>query len=176
MAHIHTAPGQHDHVVSAYIVRLDGPEPRIILHRHKKFNKFMQFGGHIELDETPWQAITHELMEESGYAFSQLQLLQPKDRIRSLAKSTLHPLPLCVNTHELPDKHFHTDSDYAFITHEEPKHKIGQGESNDIRLLTRQELVDLPDEQTFEDVRQICLYVLDNCVPNWEVVSPSTYK
>ena len=65
MPHIHTKPGQHDHTVSAFIVRLDGKQPRILLHRHKKSGVYMQFGGHIELHENPWQAISHELLEES---------------------------------------------------------------------------------------------------------------
>ncbi len=32
----------------------------------------MQVGGHIELDETPWQAVEHELREESGYTLAEL--------------------------------------------------------------------------------------------------------
>lgn len=81
MAHIHTEPGQHDHTASGFIVRTDTPEPTLILHRHKKTGKYMQFGGHIELDETPWQAVRHELMEESGYDLSDLQILQPMQRL-----------------------------------------------------------------------------------------------
>lgn len=36
MAHIHTKPGQHDLTASAYIIRDDGNEPVVLLHRHKK--------------------------------------------------------------------------------------------------------------------------------------------
>jgi len=45
----------------------EGAEPRIILHKHRKLNKLLQFGGHVELDETPWQAVLREIAEESGY-------------------------------------------------------------------------------------------------------------
>jgi len=63
MAHIHTQPGQHDHTASAYIVRTDFDEPKIMLHLHRKIGKYLQFGGHVELHETPWQAVVHELRE-----------------------------------------------------------------------------------------------------------------
>lgn len=53
MPHIHTEPGQHDHTASAYIVRLDEAEPALILHRHKILGQYLQFGGHVELDENP---------------------------------------------------------------------------------------------------------------------------
>ncbi len=53
MAHIHTQPGQHDHTASAYIFRVDFDEPKLVLHLHRKINKYLQFGGHIELHETP---------------------------------------------------------------------------------------------------------------------------
>ena len=66
MAHIHTQPGQHDHTASAYIIRTDLDTPRIMLHLHRKIGKYLQFGGHVELNETPWQAVVHELREESG--------------------------------------------------------------------------------------------------------------
>ena len=36
MSHIHTKPGEHECTVGAYIVRLDGDEPRALLHLHKK--------------------------------------------------------------------------------------------------------------------------------------------
>src|SRR5437879_1527745 len=99
MPHIHTKPGQHDHTASAYIVRIDGKEPKILLHKHKKSGKYQQFGGHIELDETPWQAVLHEIKEESGYDAKQLMLLQPKERLKSLGDADQHPVPVCHNTH-----------------------------------------------------------------------------
>ena len=68
MPHIHNKPGQHDICVSGYIVKItEGDEPRIILHKHRKLKMLLQFGGHVELDETPWQAVLREIAEESGY-------------------------------------------------------------------------------------------------------------
>ena len=69
MPHIHTAPNQHDMTVSAYIILRDGEDLKCLVHLHKKVGKLMQIGGHIELDETPWQSVVHELFEESGYDY-----------------------------------------------------------------------------------------------------------
>lgn len=176
MAHIHTQSGQHDHTASAVIIREDGPVPRVMLHRHKKAGVYMQFGGHIELDETPWHAITHEIAEESGYDMEQLTLLQPNDRIRSLNHSTVHPQPVVVNTHQISDEHSHIDSIYAFVTSQEPAHDVGAEESSDFCLLSRQELVDLPEKDMFPNVREICLHIFDVCLPQWERVNTKEYK
>ena len=176
MPHIHTEPGQHDHTASAVIIRTDESEPQVLLHRHKKHGVYMQFGGHIELHETPWQAVQHELLEESGYDIGQLTLLQPKDRIKELPSVVLHPQPVCVNTHKFKDGHYHTDSIYVFTADATPKNSVGEGETGDFKLLTRQQLLELSDEHIFPDVREICLYMLDNCLPNWEQVSPTEYK
>lgn len=61
MPHIHTKPDQHDMTASAYILRQENGVWKCLVHFHKKVEKLMQVGGHIELNETPWQTITHEL-------------------------------------------------------------------------------------------------------------------
>lgn len=176
MPHIHTKPGQHDHTVSAYLFRIEENEPKVLLHIHRKFGKHMQFGGHIELNETPWQAITHEILEESGYSMEQLAVLQPTDRIIQLHDAIMHPQPVTHNTHTLPGEHFHTDLVYAFTTMEAPKQQPSDGESTDIRSFTRSELVNLADDSIIENVREIALYIFDNCLTQWQPVSPSEFK
>jgi len=165
--HIHTDPGQHDLTAGAYIVRLDKKEPQVLLHMHKKLNKYLQFGGHVELDETPWQTVIHELREESGYEMDQLKLLQPLSRLTKLSGSTLHPLPLVYATYKYGDlDHFHTDTSYGFVTHEPPRHVVDEAESQDIRLFTRNEL--LNTDEVPDEVREIALYILDTCLKKWE--------
>jgi 8-oxo-dGTP pyrophosphatase MutT (NUDIX family) len=176
MAHIHTLPGQHDHTISLFLFRLDFEEPRIMMHLHKKMGMYMQFGGHIELCETPWQAATHELREESGYDMSRVKLLQPKQRVRHLTDAIVHPLPLSYTTHRITNDHFHTDSSYAVITSESPTSTPGDGESKNIRLLTREELVALPTDIIFDNVREIALYIFDNILNQWEAVSPTNFS
>lgn len=176
MAHIHTAPGQHDLTVSAYIIRTDFDQPKILLHKHKKLNTLLQFGGHVELDENPWDTMTHEIKEETGYSMEQLKLLQPADRILELKHSALHPQPFYVNTHpidtgELEGKHYHIDVGYAFVTDEEPADPPAEDESTDIQMFTAEELQKLNETDIWPDTVTICLHALNTCLPNWERVS-----
>lgn len=172
MPHIHTEPGQHDHTASAFIIRTDTPEPVILFHMHKKLHKLLQPGGHVELNETPWQAVLHEIQEETGYELSQLDILQPQLRLKSLSGVTIHPIPLNQNTHLFKDgiDHFHTDITYAFISHQKPAGLPGEHESNDLRWLTAVQLRALDTSEVGESSRDIALYALENILDRWEVV------
>ncbi len=175
MPHIHTKPGQHDHTVSAYIVRTDLEEPKIMLHMHKKLHTYMQFGGHVELDETPWQTLCHEIREETGFDIDQLQILQPKQRITNLTSSTLHPVPLTYLTHKFGDiDHYHSDLAFGFVASEPPRHKPDETESQDIRLFTLSELE--TEKRTFDDVRTTSNYIFTECLPSWEAIPTSNFK
>ena len=149
MPHIHTQPGQHDNTATGYIIRLDGDQPRALLHMHKKLGKLMPPGGHIELDETPWAALAHELREEAGYDLSQMRVLQPKLRLRQadVTGVTLHPQPVLMNTHDITPEHYHSDICYELTVTDEPRHPLAEGESTDVRWLTRGEVAALPDGQ-----------------------------
>lgn len=59
MAHIHE---KIDFTVAIFVVH-DG---KILLIHHRKLNKWLPLGGHIELDEDPEQAALREAKEESG--------------------------------------------------------------------------------------------------------------
>ncbi len=175
MPHLHTEPGQHDLTVGAYIFRTDFDQPKLLMHMHKKLNKWLQFGGHVELDETPWQAIAHEIEEESGYQLSQLQLLQPEERMRKISLANLHPQPFAVNTHPFNDEHYHTVLEYVFTTTEDPQGVVEEDESQELRLFTREEIKALPDAEMYPGSRDICLYLFDTILPSWQPVDPLDY-
>ena len=177
MAHIHTKPGQHDATASAFVVRTDLGEPVAVLHMHKKLGRYFQFGGHIELHENPWQTIAHELLEESGYELKQLYVLQPNERINELTGAALHPVPVIFNTHAFGNglDHFHSDTGFAVIAEEPPKHKPAEGESNVIRLFTRQELLEAPEEIIAKNISTTFLFIMDVCLPNWEQIPASSF-
>jgi len=176
MPHIHTDAGQHDLTASAYIVRLDKPEPRLVLHQHKLLHIYLQFGGHVELHETPWQTVIHELAEESGYDIDQLALLQPAMRLKVIHEAVLHPVPASILTHRFGDTdHYHTDIAFAFVTKEAPKHAVGKGESNKIQAFTAAELTALPKGSLPENVRDIGLFILDEGLNHWETVDTSAF-
>ena len=59
MAHIHELI---DFTIAAYIVF----ENKVLLIHHKKLERWLPIGGHIELDETPEDALYREIQEECG--------------------------------------------------------------------------------------------------------------
>ena len=60
MAHIHE---KIDFTVAIFVVH----EGKILLIHHRKLNKWLPLGGHIELDEDPEIAALREAKEESGF-------------------------------------------------------------------------------------------------------------
>lgn len=170
MPHIHDKPGQHDHVIDMFIFRTDFDEPKLMFHMHRKHAKYMQFGGHVELNETPMQAVIHELREESGYDADQLSVLQPKGSMTKSDDMVVHPIPAVYNTHALLNEHFHIGSYYALVTDQPPAHDPEEGESTDIKLFTRQELVDMPDEQVMANARESALFMFDHILKAWEPI------
>jgi len=161
MPHIHTLPDQHDMTVSGYIVRTDAKEPLCLVHMHRKMGKLMQVGGHIELNETPWQAIAHELEEESGYKLAELDVLQhTADRVVE-AHNVSHPVPFLMNTHNVGNEHYHSDLCYAFVTNSLPAGLAAEGESTDLRWLSLDDLRHLSGiGEVLEDVYNIYSFLL----------------
>jgi 8-oxo-dGTP pyrophosphatase MutT (NUDIX family) len=59
MAHIHE---KIDFTVAIFVVQ----DSRVLLIHHRKLDKWLPLGGHIELEEDPEQAALREAREESG--------------------------------------------------------------------------------------------------------------
>jgi 8-oxo-dGTP diphosphatase len=177
MPHIHTEPDQYDITASGYIIRLDGPEPVIVMHMHKILHQYLQFGGHVELKETLWDAVIHEVSEESGYAMSQLKILQPDIPSLHITDGILHPSPVSQVSIRFGDtNHFHTDIAYAFTTHEAPSGKVSEDESSEMKTFTASELAALPTGAIPENVREVALFIFKECLANWEETDPATFQ
>lgn len=178
MPHIHTEPGQHDLTASAFIIRIDTPEPTIMFHMHKKLGKYMYFGGHVELDENPWQTLEHELQEESGYDLYSLMLLQPTVRIPNQTGVITHPSPLNVLTTEYAAglNHYHTDISYAFVASAPPQNKPEASESEEFVLLTLDQIQQLPQDTITDRMRESAVFLLTRIYETWDQVSPALYR
>ena len=178
MAHINTGKNGHDHTVSAFIILLGSDEPRLGLHMHRKVGKLLQFGGHVEVDENIWEAIEHELVEETGYALSQLKVLQPTQRLRSLPSATVHPVPVVQNTHNYESgntNHRHIDNVYAFIATELPSGVPEEGETPDILWVTRDELAAFTASETSLNAQAIGEWIFAEILNVWEPVELSEF-
>lgn len=162
MPHIHTNIGEHDHTVSAFIVRkFDDGEWRLLLHMHKKLQSLLQIGGHIELNETPWQALKHEVKEEAGYNISELDIILSPPKL-GLTNTDEQYAPFSLQTHPFDAErtHFHTDASYAFVAHAEPNLPLADGESKDLRWISESELLSIAKDKIYSNVRELGIYVL----------------
>src|SRR5687767_13822429 len=116
MAHKNTIEGGHDLTASAFIVRRR-PKPSLALHEHPELGQQLQFGGHVEPNETPWATALRKAESEGGFTTDQLEVWQPTISMYELNGATLQPIPFAPNTHPipLPDRtHYHDDSPFAF--------------------------------------------------------------
>ena len=178
MGHIHNQPYEFDFTVSAYIFRFSETEQRclMLMHRHKLLSWILPVGGHIELTETPWQAMVREVKEEAGYGINELQVLQPKDRIKGLSGVVQAPAPLVINSHRFSDDHFHTDISYALVVDSIAQGSIIDNESQEFLWVNQYQLAALSEAETVLDVQQIGAFAFSFCLVNWEAVAASSFS
>jgi 8-oxo-dGTP pyrophosphatase MutT (NUDIX family) len=95
MAHIHE---KIDFTVAVFIVR-DG---KVLLVHHRKLDKWLPIGGHIELDEDPEQAALREAREESGFEIELVGDRPPTTEpgTRALVAPRFLDIHRITNTHE----------------------------------------------------------------------------
>jgi len=148
---------------SAWIVRRVDDEWKCLVHFHRKIEKYMQIGGHIELDETPWQTMVHELREESGYTPEELFVLQHTESLPADVGNISHPVPFAMNTHSVGNEHYHSDLCYGFVALELPKENVAEDESDDFLWASTDELAQLASEgRALEDVANCYEFLLQN--------------
>jgi 8-oxo-dGTP pyrophosphatase MutT (NUDIX family) len=96
MAHIHE---KIDFTVAIFVVHAG----KILLIHHRKLDKWLPLGGHIELDEDPEQAALREAKEESGL---DVELLGERPPTTSPGTRALIA-PRFLDIHRINDTHEH---------------------------------------------------------------------
>jgi 8-oxo-dGTP pyrophosphatase MutT (NUDIX family) len=96
MAHIHE---KIDFTVAIFVVR----EGRVLLIHHRKLDKWLPLGGHIELDEDPETAALREAKEESGL---EVELIGERPPTTEAGTRALIA-PRFLDIHRISDTHEH---------------------------------------------------------------------
>lgn len=115
----HFVPGHF--TASCYIV---DPRGRLLLHHHRRLDRWLQMGGHIETGEAPEEAALREGREESG-----LEDLVIEGGIADL---DVHPIPAGKGE---PD-HDHFDVRYVARTTSPDRLVLDRTESNRLEWFT----------------------------------------
>lgn len=181
MPHINTAHGDHDLTVGALIFRKTNNQYKVYLHKHKKYKKYIHFGGHVEKSESIWSAACREVKEESGFDISQLKVWQPNGYtgIHGENNAVLNPLPALVDTHTIFSdfSHFHSDVVYAFLVDSDPIASPIDGESQEIELLSIPEFKKLvEDEMSYRFMLSASEYVINHVAENWELLAADSFS
>src|SRR5437764_2426422 len=161
MAHIHE---KINFTVAIFVVH----GGKILLIHHRKLDKWLPLGGHIELDEDPEQAALREAKEESGL---EVELLGERPPTTSPGTRALLA-PRFLDIHRITDSHEHIGMIYwarpkngratlSAVEHHEI-HWCSTSEpdtlqppmSDAVKWYCRNALAEIPDCQTWHGRRQ----------------------
>lgn len=148
MAHIHE---KIDFTVAIFVVH-DG---KVLLIHHRKLNKWLPLGGHVELDEDPEQAALREAKEESGLDVELLGERPPTTEPGTRALIA----PRFLDIHRITDTHEHI----GMIYWARPKGgtmTLAIEEHHDIRWCSREELNQLQPPMS-EAVKWYCVKAME---------------
>ena len=136
----------------ASVFLINPEDKRILLVKHKQFNKWVQPGGHIEDEETPEEAALRETYEETGIKVKLLGERFPRE------DDFIKPLGIQKNRNKEGDVHI--DIIYAGIPINDDEAQASD-ESIDIHWFTRKELdyIDL-----FPDIKITYDYIINEII------------
>jgi len=128
MAHIHE---KIDFTVAIFVVQ----DSRVLLIHHRKLDKWLPLGGHIELEEDPEQAALRETREESGL---EVELIGERPPTTEPGTRALIA-PRFLDIHRITETHEHI----GMIYWARPKHgtlTLARLEHHDLRWCSSAEL------------------------------------
>jgi 8-oxo-dGTP pyrophosphatase MutT (NUDIX family) len=118
---------------SAWIV--DAANQYALLVHHKKLDKWLQPGGHIDDDDTTFfAAALREAREETGIA----SLESTGSNDIAIFDIDVHPIPERTKAPTEP-AHFHYDIRFKFVAHNQIT-VLNEAESHDLRWFSREEI------------------------------------
>jgi 8-oxo-dGTP pyrophosphatase MutT (NUDIX family) len=147
MAHIHE---KIDFTVAIFVVQ----DRKVLLIHHRKLNKWLPLGGHIELDEDPEQAALREAEEESGL---QVELIGERPPTSGPGTRALIA-PRFLDIHHITDSHEHIGMIY-WARPKQGEVALAHEEHHDIRWCTEPDLEALQPAMS-EAVKWYCRQAL----------------
>lgn len=141
---------EREFCASAFVV--NPIDKKILLCHHKKFNRWVQPGGHIENNETPEETALRETYEETGVRIKLIGERFPRedDFIR----------PLGIQRNRGKDGSLHVDITYVGL----PLRQDDIIEDEEIDRYSWFSMEDLEEIDCFPDIKITFQYILDNII------------
>ncbi len=137
---------------------------RVLLIHHRKYNKWVPPGGHMEENEIPHEAAIREAKEETGL---DIELISQDDVDFANSNAKTIPRPIVMLLEEIPphgDKPYHQHIDMIFAGRPiRGSVTLNEEETHDIRWWTLEELSQLkPGIDIFQDTLEIIKLLINN--------------
>lgn len=136
-------------IVASCVLFRDG---RVLMHRHKKLNRWLYPGGHVDEGEVPTEAARRETLEETGYT---ARLLGPRPLGLSGDESAVEcPAPMATLYETVrfsTGTHMHFDLVYIGVA-EGGRAAVSEGESQEFMWITEKDIDAL---DTFDNVKAV---------------------
>lgn len=140
MPHIHE---KYDYTSSGVLVH----DNKTLLIEHLYLGIWTPPAGHVELDQTPLDALYAEIEEEAGITRDHLTLVSPvTDNMDFKRRSDSYglPIPFDMEVHPINESHSHIDSAYMLLCDTDQVNP-GERESQNWKWFTAEELKGFPD-------------------------------
>ena len=126
---------QPGHITASLFI-VDPKSKKILLHHHRRLDRWLQMGGHLEASESPAAAALREGREESGLA--DLTLL-----VACIFDVDVHPIP----AHKGDPGHFHYDVRYLAATRKPRSIAMDAAESKELAWVDLDKAIELMKEE-----------------------------
>lgn len=137
--------------VSVYV--FNPKSKNFLMVNHKKLGKWVQPGGHIELNEDPEEASLREVFEETGIKVKLIGKRYPREED--------YITPIVIQKNVVKENHIHIDFVYLAYPLENQVEVQNVEETDGLEWFTLEEILD-ENFDTFENVRTICKKIFDD--------------
>lgn len=156
---------QRHFTATAFVINAQGD---VLLLWHKRLQRWMPPGGHVDPDETPEETAQRECKEETGLDVEIIGDAQPDLFAGSTEEGRMLRKPFAMLLEEIPasaerGEAAHQHMDFLFLARPKDETQtlvLAEDEGEHLRWFTPEEIIALPDDHILTNVRRTILEVL----------------